>query len=116
MSSANIEPDRAWFDREIERLQSEDTVLETQLARLEQRYARTPALLQILSSYFGFGAAGNLGWARFKLKLKQEELLLFKSQYEALKVSAPRAGSKLESQPELSPEAMGKLLSIIRSK
>jgi len=116
MSMAKIEQDRAWFYSEVERLQSEVVVLETQFAELEQRHARAPAVLQILSSYFGFGAAGKLDWAQFKLKLKQGELDLFKSQSEVLEGSAKHSGSGTDSQPELSPEAMGKLLSIIRSK
>lgn len=116
MSSAKIEQDRAWCFREIERLRSEVVILEAQFVKLEQRHAHSPVLLKILSSYFGFGAAGKLDWDRFKLKLKQEELDLFKSQYEVLEVSTRHSGSGTESQPELSPEAMGKLLSIIRSK
>jgi hypothetical protein len=118
MSIAKIEQDRAWFYSEVERLMSEVAVLDAQFAKLEQKHARAPALLQRLNSYFGFGAAGKLDWARFKLKLKQEELTLFKSQFEAeaLEGSANHSGSRTDSQPELSPEAMGKLLSIIRSK
>ena len=116
MSSAKIEQDRAWFYYEVERLKSEVVVLETRFAELEQRHVHAPALLQILGSYFGFGAAEKLDWARFKLKLKQEELDLYKSQSEVLEVPAKHSGLGTDSQPELSPEAMGKLLSIIRSK
>lgn len=116
MSSARIEQDRAWFYGEVERLRSEVVVLEAKLAKLKQQHARAPALLQILSNYFGFGAAGKLDWARFKLKLKEEELTLFKSQSEALEGSAKHSGSGTAAQPELSPEVAGKLLSIMRSK
>ena len=116
MSMAKIEQDRAWCSSEIERLKSEVAVLEAKLTEWKQRHAHAPALLQILSSYFGVGAAGKLDWARFKLKLKQEELDLFKSQSEMLEGSAKHSGSETVAQPELSPEAMGKLLSIIRSK
>ena len=116
MSMAKIEQDRAWFYYEIERLKSEVSVLETKLADLKQRHDRAPALLQILNNYFGVGPAGKLDGARFKLKLKQGELDLFKSQSEVMEGSAKHAGSGTDSQPELSPEAMGKLLSIIRSK
>src|SRR5436853_7666225 len=116
MSMAKIEQDRAWFYSEVERLKSEVAVLETQFVELEQSHVRAPALLQMLSSYLGVGAAGKLDGARFKLKLKQEELDQFKSQSEMLEGSTKHSGSGTVAQPELSPEAMGKLLSIIRSK
>ena len=116
MSTAIIEQDRAWVYGEVERLRSEVAVFEARLADLKQQHAHAPALLQILSSYFGVGAAGRLDWARFKLKLKQEELEMFKSQSAVLERSTNHTGSGTTDQPELSPEAMGKLLSIIRSK
>lgn len=116
MSMVKIEPDRTWVSGEVERLKSEVAVLEAKLTGLKQQHARAPALLQILSNYFGMGAAGKLDWARFKLKLKREELDLFKSQFEVLEGSAKQAGSGTEVEPGLSSEAKGKLLSIIRSK
>jgi hypothetical protein len=116
MSIAKIEQDRAWVYGEVERLKSEVAVLEAKLADLKQQHAQAPALLQILNNYFGIGAAGKLDWARFKLKLKQEELALFKNQFEVIGKAANHTGSGTAAQPELSPEAMEKLLSIMRSK
>ncbi len=76
------------FQRGIENLKEEVAVLETQLAELEQKNLRSPVLLRKLGEYFGFGVAGKLGWARFKLNFKQEQLDRFKAQPEMLKVTA----------------------------
>jgi len=46
---------------------------------LEQEYARSPALLKMLGRAFGFGAAGKLERARFKVSYKREQLAEFES-------------------------------------
>jgi len=85
MSSAKIELDRVGFDRGVEKLTAEVAALEAQFAELEQKNSGSPALLQWLAKHLAFGAAGQLDWARFKVKLKQAELDRFKTQYERLK-------------------------------
>ncbi len=79
-----IEQGHSWFCSKTEELQQEVSVLETQLAELEQKSSRSPALLQMLGKYFGFGAAEKLDRVSFKLKLKREELRHFEAQYRAL--------------------------------
>jgi hypothetical protein len=46
---------------------------------LEQEYARSSALLKMLGRAFGFGAAGKLERARFKVSYKREQLAEFES-------------------------------------
>jgi hypothetical protein len=89
MPSAKFEQAPLQFRRGVENLKEEVAVLETQLAELEQKNLRSPVLLQKLGEYFGFGAAGKLGWARFKLNFKQEQLDRFEAQREMLNVTAP---------------------------
>ncbi|MCI0419347.1 MAG: hypothetical protein L0312_09025 [Acidobacteria bacterium] len=98
MPSAKFEQDPRWFQRGVENLKEEVAVLEAQLAELEQKTLLSPVLLQKLGEYFGFGAAGKLDWARFKLKLKQEELDRFKAQPEMLKVTAKRHDTAPEAR------------------
>jgi hypothetical protein len=62
-----------------EELQQEAAVFAAQLAALEQEYARSNALLKMLGRAFGFGAAGKLERARFKVSYKQEQLAEFES-------------------------------------
>ena len=90
MRSAKFDQDPLRFRRGVENLKEEVAVLEAQLAELEQKNLRSPVLLQKLGEYFGFGAAGKLGWARFKLNFKQEQLDRFEAQPETLKVTANR--------------------------
>jgi len=81
MTSAIVEEGNEWFCRRTEELRQEVAVLETQLTELEQKNARSPALLQMLGKYFQVGAAGKLEGVRFRLKLKHEELDHFETQY-----------------------------------
>jgi hypothetical protein len=90
MPSAKFEQDPLRFQRGVENLKEEVAVLETQLAELEQKNLRSPVLLQKLGEYFGFGAAGKLSWARFKLDFKLEQLDRFEAQPETLKVTGNR--------------------------
>jgi hypothetical protein len=90
MPSTKFEQDPLWFQSGVENLKEEVVVLEAQLAELEQKNLRSPALLQKLGEFFGFGAAGKLDWARFKLNFKQEQLDRFEAQPEMLKVIAKR--------------------------
>lgn len=76
-----IEQGHSWFCGKAEELHQEVAVLETQLAELEQKSSRSPALLQMLGKYFKFGTAEKLNRVRFKLKLKREELRRFEAQY-----------------------------------
>ena len=79
MSGARFDQDPLWFWRGIENLKEEVAVLEAQLADLEQKNLRSPVLLQKLGEDFGFGAAGKLGWPRFKLNFEQEQLDRFEA-------------------------------------
>jgi hypothetical protein len=90
MSGARFEQDPLWFWRGVEDLKEEVAVLEAQLAELEQKNLRSPVLLQKLGEYFGFGTAGKLVWARFKLNFKREQLDCFEVQPETLEVTAKR--------------------------
>jgi hypothetical protein len=100
MSGARFDQDPLWFWRGIENLKEEVAVLEAQLADLEQKNLRSPVLLQKLGEYFGFGAAGKLGWARFKLNFKREQLDRFEVQPETLNVTAPEPSNLSVNQKE----------------
>ena len=90
MSGAKFDQDPLWFGRGVEDLKAEVAILEAQLAELEQKNLRSPVLLQKLGEYFGFGAAGKLVWARYKLNFKRDQLDRFEAQPETLKVTAKR--------------------------
>jgi hypothetical protein len=90
MSGAKFEQNPLWFQRGVENLKEEVAILEAQLAELEQKNLRSPVLLQKLGAYFGFGAAGKLVWARYKLNFKRDQLDRFETQTETLKVTAKR--------------------------
>ena len=78
-SSVLTEQDNEWVRQRREELQKDATVFAAQLAALEQEYARSPALLKMLGRAFGFGAAGKLERARFKVSYKREQLAKFES-------------------------------------
>jgi len=80
MPSAIIERDHHWFHHGVEKLKAEVAVLEARLAELEQQNLRSFIVVQQMGRFFGFGAAGKLEWARFKLHFKQEELDHFRIQ------------------------------------
>ena len=73
------EQDNEWVRQRREELQKEAALFAAQLAALEQEYARSPALLKMLGRAFGFGAAGKLERARFKVSYKREQLAEFES-------------------------------------
>jgi hypothetical protein len=73
------EQDNEWVRQRREELQKEAAVFDVQLAALEQEYSRSPALLKMLGRAFGFGAAGKLERARFKVSYKREQLAEFES-------------------------------------
>jgi hypothetical protein len=77
--SVLTEQENEWVRQRREELQKEATVFAAQLAALEQEYARSPALLKMLGRAFGFGAAGKLERARFKVSYKREQLAEFES-------------------------------------
>ncbi len=79
MLSGEFEHDPLWFQHRVENLKEEVAVLEAQLAELEQKNLRSPVLLQKLGEHFGFGAAGKLDWARFKLNFKRDQLDRFEA-------------------------------------
>jgi hypothetical protein len=88
MLSAKFEQVPLWFQRGVENLKEEVAVLEARLAELEQKNLRSSVLLRKLGEFFGFGAAGKLDWARFKLNFKREQLDQFEAHPEMLKVTA----------------------------
>jgi hypothetical protein len=88
MPDEKIEQDPLWFHRRAAELKEEVGVLKAHLAELEQKNLRSSVIIRKLSEFFGFGAAGKLEWARFKLNFKQEELDRFEAQPEMLKVAA----------------------------
>jgi hypothetical protein len=73
------EQDNEWVRHRREELQKEAAVFADQLATLEQEYARSSALLKMLGRAFGFGAAGKLERARFKVSYKRQQLSEFES-------------------------------------
>ncbi len=73
------EQNNEWVRQRREELQKEAAVFAAQLVALEQEYARSPALLKMLGRAFGFGAAGKLERARFKVSYKREQLAEFES-------------------------------------
>jgi hypothetical protein len=77
--SVLTEQNNEWVRQRREELQKEAAVFAAQLAALEQEYARSSALLKMLGRVFGFGAAGKLERARFKVSYKQEQLAEFES-------------------------------------
>jgi hypothetical protein len=88
MPNAKIEQDPLWCHRRAAELKEEVAVLKDQLAELEQKNLRSSAIIRKLCEFFGFGAAGKLEWARFKLNFKQEELERLEAEPEMLKVAA----------------------------
>jgi hypothetical protein len=73
------EQDNEWVRQRREDLQKQAADFEAQLAALEQEYARSTTLLKMLGRAFGFGAAGKLERARFKVSYKREQLAEFES-------------------------------------
>src|SRR5215831_14101874 len=73
------EQDNEWVCQRREELQKEAAVFTAQLAVLERAYSRSNALLKMLGRPFGFGAAGKLERARFKVSYKREQLAQFGS-------------------------------------
>jgi len=80
-SPVSTERDSEWVRHRHEELQKEAADFAAQLAAFEQEYARSPALLKTLGRVFGFGAAGKLERARFKVSYKREQLAQFESLY-----------------------------------
>jgi hypothetical protein len=70
-----------WVGRRREELQNQAAVLEAQLAALLQEYASSSALFNMLGRTFGFGAAGKLERARFKVSYKRQQLVEFESMF-----------------------------------
>jgi hypothetical protein len=73
------EQDNEWVRQRREELQKQAADFEAQLAALEQEYTRSTTLLKLLGRAFGFGAAGKLERARFKVSYKREQLAEFES-------------------------------------
>jgi|SRR5262245_8474663 len=78
-SPAFAEAGNDWVRHRREELQKEVAVFAAQLVALEQEYARSSAFLKMLGRAFGFGAAGKLERARFKVSYKREQLAEFES-------------------------------------
>jgi hypothetical protein len=77
--TVSTEQDNEWVRQRREDLQKEAAVFEAQLAAVEEAYARSTTLLKMLGRAFGFGAAGKLERARFKVNYKREQLAEFES-------------------------------------
>jgi hypothetical protein len=73
------EQDNEWVRQRREELQKQAADFEAQLASLEQEYARSSALFKMLGRALGFGAAGKLERARFKVSYKRQQLAEFES-------------------------------------
>lgn len=56
-------------------LKEEVSVLEIQIALLEKEQSQSPFWLRLLRNWFRFGHVKKLEWTRFKLHLKQKDLL-----------------------------------------
>ena len=80
MPNAIPEQDHLRFHRGVEKLKAEVALFEAAFTDLEQQSFRSSPLMRKLGRYCGFGAAGRLEWARFKLNFKQEQLDQFKAQ------------------------------------
>ena len=65
--------------RRIEELRLGVSNLEAKVAEMVERSARTSPLLRAFGRQFGFGAAGKLDWANFKLTYMKEELARLES-------------------------------------
>lgn len=109
MRNAIIEQDHLWFHHGVEKLKAEVAALEAGLANLEQQNLRSFPLVQQLSRFFGFGAAGKLDWARFKLNFKQEELNQFRVQ-EMPEVNVTRSSPSSDRAAETSRQKMERMI------
>lgn len=74
MQNATSEENQPEAQREIEKLKEEVVVLTGQHAALTQQSLRASTPMQKLGKTYGFGVAGKLEWADFKLRFKQEQL------------------------------------------
>jgi hypothetical protein len=74
MQKATIEESQTATHREAEKLREEVVILTGQHAALAQQSRRASTLMQKLGKTYGFGVAGKLEWADFKLRFKQEQL------------------------------------------
>jgi len=77
MNTAVAESEDLRLQHRRETLQRELAILESQLAGFQQRNARLPVVVQLLTKALGFGAAGTIEWLQFKLKFKRDELAHF---------------------------------------
>jgi len=95
--SAISEQDQPWSQREVEKLREDVAVFEARYVALERQNRRSSPLMQKLGRYFGFGAAGKLDWARFKLNFKQEQLASYETQLASGEVITHRSVTAPES-------------------
>ena len=65
--------------RRVEELRQGVSNLEARLAEMKERSARTSPLLRAFGRQFGFGAAGKIDWANFKLTYLRDELARLES-------------------------------------
>ncbi|MBL8194733.1 MAG: hypothetical protein JNM06_13135 [Blastocatellia bacterium] len=79
MFNSVIEPSKENLLPSVTRLKEEIRVLETQISHLEKENAQSPFWLRILRKHLRFGSIKELEWTRFKLNLKQTELLVVSS-------------------------------------
>lgn len=74
MQNVTIEESQAATYHEVEKLREEVAILTGQHAALAQQHLHASTLMQKLGKIYGFGVAGKLEWADFKLRFKQEQL------------------------------------------
>lgn len=94
MNGQIIEQGYAWFCHRAEELQQEGALLEAQRGQLEQKKARSPALIQALGKFFGLGTGEKLNWVRFKLNFQREQL----DQFEPKDGAAGQSGLSTSEQ------------------
>lgn len=99
MQNAKNEQDQQRSQHEATQLREEVAALATRYAALEQESHGSSKLMQKLGRAFGFGAAGKLEWAHFKLKFKQEQLARSEAQPGRMDGPAKHAGMTAELQP-----------------
>jgi hypothetical protein len=97
MSGATFREGETRLASRWEDLNEEVEVLGLQVSDLERRSDRLPALVRGIGRAFGFGPAGRLSWAHFKLRVKQEELGRLEADCEAQRLIMLTSGGPGET-------------------
>lgn len=83
MQRAEIDWDQKELKQHINEVKGEIAKLAVRREALERETHQHSPIIQKLSKYIGFGAAGKLEWVYFKLNFQQEELARLMLQAEA---------------------------------